>query len=87
MTGAISKGDFYATAAENIVCYYVNVNEANGLGDAFSFTTDPETGMIGIHEDGNYTRMQEETYALCGITLFAERLDGVIVGEIDANPS
>lgn len=87
MTGAISKGDFYATAAENIVCYYVNVNEANGLGDAFSFTTDPETGMIGIHEDGNYTRMQEETYAICGITLFAERLDGVIVGEIDANPS
>ncbi len=87
MTGAISKGDFYATAAENIVCYYINVNEANGLGDAFSFTTDPETGMIGIHEDGNYTRMQEETYALCGITLFAERLDGVIVGEIDANPS
>lgn len=87
MTGAISKGSFYATAAENIVCYYINVNEANGLGDAFSFTTDPETGMIGIHEDGNYTRMQEETYALCGITLFAERLDGVIVGEIDANPS
>ena len=61
--------------------------EANGLGDAFSFTTDPETGFIGIHEDGNYTRMQEETYALCGLTLFAERLDGVIVGEIDANPS
>jgi len=87
MTGAISKGSFYATAAENIVAYYINVNEANGLGDAFSFTTDPETGMIGIHEDGNYTRMQEETYALCGITLFAERLDGVIVGEIDANPS
>lgn len=87
LTGAIDKGDFYATAAENIVAYYVNVNEANGLGDAFSFTTDPETGFIGIHEDGNYTRMQEETYALCGLTLFAERLDGVIVGEIDANPS
>lgn len=87
LTGAIDKGDFYATAADNIVAYYVNVNEANGLGDAFSFTTDPETGFIGIHEDGNYTRMQEETYALCGLTLFAERLDGVIVGEIDANPS
>lgn len=87
LTGAIDKGDFYATAADNIVAYFVNVNEANGLGDAFSFTTDPETGFIGIHEDGNYTRMQEETYALCGLTLFAERLDGVIVGEIDANPS
>lgn len=87
LTGAISKGTFYATAAENIVCYYINVNEANGIGEAFSFTTDAETGMIGIHEDGNYSRMQEETFAVAGITLFAERLDGVIVGEIDANPS
>lgn len=87
LTGAISKGTFYATAAENIVCYYINVNEANGIGEAFAFTTDAETGMIGIHEDGNYSRMQEETYAVSGITLFAERLDGVIVGEIDANPS
>lgn len=87
MTGAISQGDFYATAAENIVAYYINVAEANGLGDAFDFTTDAETGMVGIHEDGNYARMQEETVAICGITLFAERLDGVIVGEIDANPS
>lgn len=87
MTGAITQGTFYATAAENIVCYYINVNEANGLGEAFSFTTDPETGMIGIHEDGNYTRMQEETVAISGITLFAERLDGVIKGTITAPES
>lgn len=84
MTGAITSGTFYATAAENIVAYYVNVAEANGLGDAFDFTTDAETGFIGIHEDGNYTRMQEETVAISGVTLFAERLDGVIVGTITA---
>lgn len=84
LTGAITAGSFYATAAENIVCYYINVNEANGLGDAFAFTTDPETGLIGIHEEGNYTRMQEETVAVSGVTLFAERLDGVIKGTITA---
>lgn len=82
MTGAIPQGSFYATAKENIVCYYINVNEANGIGEAFDFTTDPETGFVGIHEDGNYTRMQEETVAISGITFFAERLDGVIVGTI-----
>lgn len=82
MTGAIEKGSFYATAKENIVCYYINVNEANGIGEAFDFTTDPETGFVGIHEDGNYTRMQEETVAISGITFFVERLDGVIVGTI-----
>ena len=80
MTGAITQGTFYATAKENIVCYYINVNEANGIGEAFDFTTDPETGFVGVHEDGNYTRMQEETVAIAGITFFAERLDGVIVG-------
>lgn len=87
MTGAISQGTFYSTAAENIVAYYINVAEANGLGEAFGFTTDAETGLVGIHEDGNYQRMQEETVAISGITLFAERLDGVIVGTISSNPS
>ena len=82
MTGAISAGTFYATAKENIVAYYINVGEANGIGEAFDFTTDPETGYVGIHENGNYTRMQEETVAISGITFFAERLDGVIVGTI-----
>lgn len=84
MTGAITAGTFYSTAAENIVAYYINVAEANGIGEAFDFTTDAETGMIGIHEDGNYTRMQEETVAISGVTLFAERLDGVLVGTITA---
>ena len=84
LTGAITAGTFYATAAENIVCYYINVAEANGLGDAFDFTTDAETGMVGIHEDGNYTRMQEETVAVAGVTFFAERDEGVIIGTITA---
>ena len=87
MTGAIPQGSFYATAKENIVCYYINVNEANGIGEAFDFTTDPETGFVGIHEDGNYQRMQEETVAISGITFFAERLDGVIVGSYEVTES
>lgn len=84
MTGAITAGTFYSTAAENIVAYFINVAEANGIGEAFDFTTDAETGMIGVHEEGNYTRMQEETVAISGVTLFAERLDGVIKGTITA---
>lgn len=86
MTASVEKGTFYATVSDNIVAYYINVNEANGLGDAFDFTSDPETGFIGVHEDGNYTRMQEETVAIAGVTFFAERDAGVIVGEITSNP-
>ena len=83
MTGAVTAGTFYSTVAENIVAYYVNVAEANGLGDAFDFTTDAETGFVGVHEEGNYQRMQEETVAIAGITFFVERADGVLVGEIE----
>lgn len=84
LTPQITKGTFYATAAENIVVYYVNANEANGLGEVFNFTTDPETGFVGIHEDANYQRMQEETVLVAGVNIFAERPAGVIVGTITA---
>lgn len=84
MTPRVTKGTFYATASQNIVLYYVDVNGANGLGDAFEFTTDAETGLIGLHEEANYTRMQEETVAIAGIDLFAEITAGVIVGTITA---
>lgn len=87
ITGAITKGTFYATAAENIVLYYIDANEANGLGDAFDFTTDPETGLIGIHEESNYVRLQSETVAISGVNIFAEMPAGVIVGEVSSNPS
>lgn len=82
MTGAIPKGSFYATAKSNIVLYYVDVNGSDGLGDAFDFTSDSQIGLVGIHEDSNYTRLQSETVAISGVNLFAEMPAGVIVGSI-----
>lgn len=87
MTGAITAGTFYATAKENIVLYYIDANGVDGLGDAFDFTTDAATGLVGIHEETNYTRMQSETIAISGVNLFAEKPAGVIVGSITSNPS
>ena len=84
MTAQVEKGTFYATVSENIVKYAIDVNESNGLGEAFDFTTDAETGLVGVHEEGNYQRMQEETVAIAGVDIFAEQLAGVIVGEIQA---
>lgn len=83
MTSQVTAGTFYATAAQNIVAYYINTNEANGLGEAFSFTSDAETGFVGVHEDSNYQRMQSETIAVCGVTFFAEMPAGVIVGTVN----
>ena len=80
MNASVPKGSVYATAKDNIVLYYVPVNGAD-LGEAFSFTAD-ETGYIGIHEEPDYTNMTASDTVVNGMTLFAERLDGIVVGTI-----
>lgn len=80
MNSSVPKGKIYATAKENIVLYYIPVNGAD-LGEAFSFTAD-QTGYIGIHEEPDYTNMTASDTVINGMTLFAERLDGIIVGTI-----
>lgn len=81
----ISKGTTVSTAKENIQAYFVNVNEENGLGEAFDFTTD-ETGLIGVHTGPTYDNMSVETVMVDGIEFFPERVDGIVVGTIE-NPS
>lgn len=76
----VPAGKIYATAKENIVGYYIPVNGAD-LGEAFNFTSD-ETGLIGIHEEPDYSNMTATDTVVSGVTLFAERLDGVVVASI-----
>ena len=82
MNSSVPKGKVYATAKDNIVMYYIPVNGAD-LQEAFSFTSD-DTGYIGIHEEPDYTNMTASDTVVNGIELFAERLDGVVVGTISA---
>lgn len=76
----VPKGKIYATAAENIVCYYIPVSGAD-MGEVFKLTSD-ETGLIGIHTDAVYNNFTAETVAASGVGLFAEMLDGIVVGSI-----
>jgi len=78
---AVPAGTVYGTVKDNIDLYYIPVNGEDGLGTGFDFTTD-ETGLIGIHHEANYSRMQVETVLVTGLTLFAERLDGIVIGHI-----
>ena len=77
---SVPKGSVYATAADNIVLYYIPVNGA-ALNEAFTFTSDA-TGLIGIHEKPDYDNMTASDTVISGIVLFAERYDGVVVGTI-----
>lgn len=80
LNSSVPQGKIYATAKNNLVLYYIPVNGAD-LNEAFSFTSD-QTGLIGIHETPDYTNMTASDTVVSGIVLFAERIDGVVVGTI-----
>ena len=82
INSSVPQGKLYATAKNNIVLYYIPVNGAD-LNEAFSFTSDA-TGYIGIHEAPDYTNMTASDTVVSGMELFAEMIDGVVVGTIEA---
>ena len=79
---SVPKGKLFGTAKENLVLYYIEVNGAD-LSNAFDFTAD-DTGYIGIHEEADYSNMTCVDTVVCGMVLFAEKLDGVVVATIGA---
>lgn len=82
LSSLVPAGKLYATAAQNLVLAYVTTNSGE-ISKAFDFTTD-QTGLIGVAHDINLQRLTAETITLSGLILYAERLDGVIVGTIKA---
>lgn len=77
----ITQGEFVATAKENIIMYYLNMN--GDLADTFDLTTD-ETGYIGINSgNNNNERAQVESLVMNGIQFLVEYAAGVVKGSID----
>lgn len=77
---SVPRGKVYSTAKDNLVLYYVDLNDAD-LAESFEFTID-ETGLIGIHESPDYDNMTVKNTVVSGTVLFAERIDGVVIGTI-----
>jgi hypothetical protein len=42
-----------------------------------TYTVQGETNLIGFHAQGNYSTAVGESYALMGMSLWAEYLDGI----------
>jgi hypothetical protein len=78
----VPKGKIYTTAAENVVLYYIPVSSSD-MAQAFDLTSDA-TGLVGIHTGAIYNNLTAETVAASGVGLFAEKLDGIVVGTIGA---
>lgn len=82
---SIPQGTVYGTARNNIILYYTNPANAD-IARAFEFTTDT-TGYVGVHHDVEYKNLTTDTVAVCGIALYAELIDRVVVGSITGKPA
>lgn len=80
LNSSVPKGKFYATAIENMILYHVNVSNSK-LAQAFDLSTD-ETGYIGVNEYPDKDTARVMDLVLSGVTFFAERVDGIVVGTI-----
>lgn len=80
----IARGKVIATAIDNIVLYYVDPADSDFAKAGLKYTTDNVTGLIGVHTQGNYGTAVSEMFAIMGLTLFAEYLDGIAVVTVGA---
>lgn len=73
----IERGTVIATPVENIDLYYIDPSDSEFAKLGLSYTTQGETNLIGFHAQGNYSTAVGESYALMGMALWAEYLDGI----------
>lgn len=83
----IPRGRVIATPVENIVLYYVDPSTSDFARAGLAYTTDGETNLIGFHVEGNYHTAVSESFAIMGMTLFAEYLDGIAVIDVGSTPT
>ena len=82
----IQRDRVVATPVENMILYYVSPDDSDFSKAGLAYTTSGETNLIGFHVQGNYSTAVSESYALMGITLMAEYLDGIAVVTIGDTP-
>lgn len=73
----VARNKVFATPAENIDLYYIDPSDSEFAKLGLQYTTQGETNLIGFHAQGNYSTAVGESYALMGMALWAEYLDGI----------
>lgn len=73
----VARGTVIATPVENIDLYYVDPSDSEFAKLGLNYTTQGETNLIGFHAQGNYSTAVGESYALMGMALWAEYIDGI----------
>ena len=87
LSSDIPQGVVIAIPQGNIDLYYVDPGDSNFAKLGLNYVTQGETNLIGFHAEGNYANATGDVYALMGMTLWAEYIDGIAVVIIDTNNS
>ena len=77
LSSEIERGKIYATPVENIVLYYVDPGDGDYAQLGLNYTVQGETNLIGFHANGNYSTAVGESFAIMGMKLWAEYVDGI----------
>lgn len=83
----IAEGTVVACPVENIDLYYIDPSDSEFARLGLNYTTAGETNMIGFHAEGNYSTAVGESFAIMGMKLWAEYLDGIAVVKVEASGS
>ena len=73
----IARNIVIATPVENIDLYYIDPGDSEFAQLGLNYTVQGETNLIGFHAQGNYGTAVGESFALMGMSLWAEYLDGI----------
>ena len=83
----IPVGTVAATPVENVDLYYADPADPEIAKLGLVYTTAGETPLIGFHANGNYNTAVGESYAIMGMKLWAEYIDGIAVVKVEASGS
>ena len=75
----IPQGKVVAVPRENIVLYYIDPADSDFSRAGLQYTVAGETPLLGFHTQGNYSTVVSECFALMGMRLFAEYINGIAV--------
>lgn len=83
----IEQGTVIALPVENIDLYYIDPADSEFGQLELNYAVQGETNLIGFHAQGNYSTAVGESYAIMGMALWAEYLDGIAVAEFGEESS
>lgn len=75
----IDRGVVIAVPVENLDLYYIDPSDSDFRRLGLDYTVAGDTNLIGFHAQGAYHTAVGESYALMGMALWAEYLDGIAI--------